>query len=128
MKEQKTLVKEQSAVAEVCQVNCEHPDIIAKVNAKMPGEDVLYDLADLYKVFGDSTRIKILSVLSVAEMCVCDIAKLLDMNQSAISHQLRVLKNNRLIKNRRAGKQVFYSLDDHHVLGIIEQGLEHVQE
>ena len=98
------------------------------VNEEMPDEDQLYDLAEIFKVFGDSTRIKILYVLFEAEMCVCDIAQLLNMNQSAISHQLRILKQNRLVKSRREGKAVFYSLADSHVRTIINQGMEHIQE
>ena len=94
----------------------------------MPDEDQLYDLAEVFKVFGDSTRIKILYVLFEAELCVCDIAQLLNMTQSAISHQLRLLKQNRLVKNRRDGKSVFYSLADGHVKTIISQGMEHIQE
>ena len=98
------------------------------VRAMMPEEEQLYDLAELYKVFGDSTRIKILYVLFEAEMCVCDIAQLLNMTQSAISHQLRVLKQFKLVKNRRDGKTVFYSLADDHVRTIIDQGMEHLTE
>ena len=94
----------------------------------MPGEDTLYDLAELFRIFGDSTRIRILYVLFEAEMCVCDIAQLLGMTQSAISHQLRSLKNARLVKARREGKTVFYSLADDHVKTIINQGIEHVCE
>lgn len=102
--------------------------MVKAVNEKMPDEDELCDLAEIFKVFGDSTRIKILYVLFEAEMCVCDIAQLLNMNQSAISHQLRILKQNRLVKSRREGKAVFYSLADGHVRTIINQGLEHIQE
>ena len=105
-----------------------HEDIVNAVNAQMPDEEILYDLAELFKVFGDSTRIKILYVLFESEMCVCDIAALLGMTQSAISHQLRALKNARLVKSRREGKTVFYSLTDDHVKTIIDQGLEHVSE
>jgi len=105
-----------------------HDEIIEKVNESMPDEEVLYDLAELFKIFGDSTRIKILYVLFEAEMCVCDIAKLLNMTQSAISHQLRALKQSKLVKYRREGKTVFYSLADSHVRTIIDQGLEHVEE
>ena len=94
----------------------------------MPEDEILYDLAELYKIFGDSTRIKILYVLLEAEMCVCDIALLLGMSQSAISHQLRVLKQSKLVKYRREGKTVFYSLADDHVRTIISQGMEHVAE
>lgn len=105
-----------------------HEDVVKAVQEKMPDENELYDLAELFKVFGDSTRIKILYVLFEAEMCVCDIAQLLNMTQSAISHQLRILKKSKLVKNRREGKAVFYSLADGHVRSIINQGLEHIQE
>ena len=105
-----------------------HKDIVNAVNAQMPDEEILYDLAELFKVFGDSTRIKILYVLFESEMCVCDIAQLLNMNQSAISHQLRVLKQSKLVKYRRDGKTVFYSLADGHVRSILGQGMEHVAE
>lgn len=91
-------------------------------------EEQLFDLAELFKVFGDSTRIKILYALSDKEMNVSDIALALNMNQSAISHQLRVLKNSKLVKNRRDGKAIFYSLDDSHVKTIIDQGMEHILE
>lgn len=105
-----------------------HPDLVEKVNREMPAEEILYDLAELYKIFGDSTRIKILYVLFEAEMCVCDIAKVLSMSPSAISHQLRVLKGSRLIKFRRDGKSVFYSLADDHVRTILGQGMDHLCE
>ena len=105
-----------------------HEDIVNAVNAQMPDEEILYDLAELFKVFGDSTRIKILYVLFESEMCVCDIAQLLNMNQSAISHQLRVLKQSKLVKYRRDGKTVFYSLADGPVRTILGQGMEHVAE
>ena len=88
----------------------------------------LYDLAELFKVFGDSTRIRILFVLFEAEVCVCDLAEALGMTQSAISHQLRILKQNKLVKNRREGKSIFYSLADEHVRTIIAQGCEHIEE
>ena len=91
----------------------------------MPSEDELYDLAELFKVFGDSTRIRILFVLFEKDVCVCDLA---DMTQSAISHQLKILKQNKLVKGRREGKSVFYSLADDHVRTIIEQGIDHIAE
>ena len=94
----------------------------------MPQEEKLYDLAELFKVFGDTTRVKIISALFEAEMCVCDIAELLGMTQSAISHQLRVLRQARLVKHRKEGKVVFYSLDDEHIKSIFNQGLEHILE
>lgn len=105
-----------------------HEDVIEKVKNSMPSEENLYDLAELFKVFGDTTRIKILCVLSESEMCVCDIADLLNMTQSAISHQLRALKSARLVKNRKEGKVVFYSLDDNHVNDIFHIGLKHINE
>lgn len=113
---------------ESCDYMHAHEDIVKRVNSKMPAEETLYDLAELYKVFGDSTRIKILYVLFESEMCVCDIAMILNMSQSAISHQLRVLKQSKLIKNRRDGKTVFYSLADEHVRTIINQGMSHINE
>lgn len=111
-----------------CEGNHLHEAIINKVNQIMPNEELLYDLAELYKIFGDSTRIKILYALFENEMCVCDIAQLLNMSASAISHQLRVLKQSKLVKYRRAGKTVFYSLADDHVRSIIYQGMEHICE
>ena len=105
-----------------------HEDTVNQIREKMPQEETLYDLAELFKVFGDSTRIKILWALDEAEMCVCDIAFLLNMTQSAISHQLRVLKQAELVKSRREGKIVFYSLEDEHVKQIFDQGLIHILE
>ena len=102
--------------------------LIRQVADTMPKDEVLYDLAELFKVFGDSTRIKILYALFEAELCVCDIAQLLSVSQTAVSHQLRVLKNNKLVKFRKEGKNVFYSLADDHVRRIIDQGIEHVEE
>ena len=113
---------------ECCDFIHAHEDIVDKVRQSLPGEDTLYDLTELFRIFGDSTRVRILYVLFEAEMCVCDIAALLGMTQSAISHQLRALKNVRLVKSRREGKTVFYSLADDHVKTIIDQGLEHVRE
>ncbi|MBE6746473.1 MAG: winged helix-turn-helix transcriptional regulator [Ruminococcaceae bacterium] len=111
-----------------CEYMHAHEDIIEKVKKQMPGEEELYDLAELFKVFADSTRIKILYVLFESEMCVCDIAQLIEMSQSAISHQLRVLKQAKLVKFRREGKTVFYSLSDDHVRTMINQGIEHIKE
>ena len=105
-----------------------HQEIVDKVNQQMPEDEILFDLAELFKIFGDSTRIKILYLLFESEMCVCDIAQLLNMTQSAISHQLQVLKKSKLVKYRRDGKTVFYSLADGHVRTIIDQGMEHVAE
>lgn len=111
-----------------CECNIIHEDIIQKVRLKLPEQDKLIHLADFFKVFGDPTRIKILSALAEQEMCVCDIAYLLNMTQSAISHQLRVLKQAKLVKNRKDGKVVYYSLDDDHVNQIINQGMVHIAE
>ena len=105
-----------------------HEDLLRIVEQTMPEETELYDLAELFKVFGDSTRIRILFVLSSAEVCVCDLARVLNMTQSAISHQLRILKQNKLVKSRREGKSIFYSLADGHVRTIIAQGREHIEE
>ena len=113
---------------ERCELVHVHEEIVEKVRSNMPDEETLYDLADLFRIFADSTRIKILYLLFESEMCVCDIAQLLGMTQSAISHQLRALKQAKLVKNRREGKTVFYSLADDHVRAIVDQGMEHVQE
>ena len=114
--------------AERCEFMCVHEDIVKQVNEKMPEEEKLFDLAEFFRIFGDTTRIRILYVLMCSEMCVCDLAQLLDMTQSAISHQLRILKQMDLVKNRREGKSVFYSLADGHIKTILSQGLEHIEE
>lgn len=113
---------------EHCECHEVHQDLVKQVMNRMPDEDELYDLAELFKVFGDSTRIRILTVLFGEEMCVCDIAEALQMKQSAVSHQLKILKNAKLIKNRREGKQVYYALADDHVSTILAMGLEHIEE
>ena len=113
---------------ECCDFIHAHEDIVEKMRGTMPGEDTLYDLTELFRIFADSTRVRILYVLEESEMCVCDLAALLGMTQSAISHQLRALKNARLVKARRDGKTVFYSLADQHVKTILDQGLEHISE
>ena len=107
---------------------CVHEDVVNKVMAQMPPEETLYDLAELYKVFGDTTRIRILYALFESELCVNDMAQLLGLSQTAVSHQLRVLKNNKLVTFRKEGKIVFYSLSDDHVRSIIETGMEHIEE
>ena len=114
--------------AERCDEVCVHPEILSHVKPEIPDEESLYDLAELFKVFGDTTRIRILYALFESEMCVCDIAELLGMTQSAISHQLRVLKQARLVRNRHEGKTVYYFLADDHVRTIIGQGMDHVNE
>ena len=125
---ERTMQEKEELEMDHCEETEVHEELLRIVQEKLPKEEELYDLAELYKVFGDSTRIKILYVLFEAELCVCDIAQLLNMTQSAISHQLRILKQNRLVKNRRDGKSVFYSLADGHVKTIISQGMEHIQE
>ena len=113
---------------EACSFLCAHEDVVAQVQRSLPPEEQLLRLAELFKVFGDGTRIRILYVLLEAEVCVCDLATLLGMQQSAVSHQLRILKQARLIKARRDGKTVFYSLADDHVATLLKQGMEHVCE
>ena len=113
---------------ECCQEKHIHKNVIDFVNEHLPDEEILYDLAELFKVFSDSTRIGILLVLFEAEVCVCDLAEALHMTQSAISHQLRILKQNKLVNSRREGKSIFYSLADGHVRTIIAQGREHIEE
>lgn len=110
-----------------CDCTIIHSDVIDKVKGEMPSAGHLYDLSELFKSLGDQTRLKILFALSKNEMCVCDIAALLEMSQSAISHQLRVLRNVRLIKYNKVGKVVYYTLDDSHVNEIFKQGLDHVE-
>lgn len=111
-----------------CDFICVHENVVNQVLKAMPKEQQLMDLADFFKIFGDPTRIRILYVLSQSQMCVCDIANLLQMGQSAISHQLRVLKQMRLVKFKREGKTVFYSLADGHIQTILAQGMEHISE
>ena len=113
---------------ECCEFMHAHDEIVERVQKEMPGEDTLYDLTELFRIFGDSTRIRILYVLFESEMCVCDIAEALQMGQSAISHQLRVLRTARLVKYRKDGKEAWYSLADDHVVKLMCQGLDHVRE
>lgn len=120
--------KIETSGAECCDCVEVHEELLHIVRETIPDETELYDLAELFKVFGDSTRIRILFVLFEAEVCVCDLAAALNMTQSAISHQLRILKQNKLVKSRREGKSVFYSLADGHVRSIIAQGREHIEE
>ncbi|HHT89599.1 MAG: metalloregulator ArsR/SmtB family transcription factor [Bacillota bacterium] len=111
-----------------CEVTVIHEDRVKQVRQNMPPEENLFNLAELFKVFGDTTRIRILYTLFQSEMCVCDIAYLLDMTQSAISHQLRVLKGAKLVRYRKEGRVVYYSLDDEHIKAIFDQGYQHIQE
>ena len=114
------------------QILCEtpeiHPSLLDTVTEKMPSDEQLFDLSELFKVFGDSTRMRILFVLLEAEVCTCDLAEILNMTPSAISHQLNALKRAHLVKSRREGKSVYYSLADEHVKIIIEKGMEHIEE
>ena len=105
-----------------------HKDVVKRVEKTMPKEEIIYDLADFFKILGDTTRMRILSALFQEEMCVYDIANLLKMTQSAISHQLRVLKQGRFVKHRKDGKIVYYSLEDEHIKHIVEQGMIHILE
>lgn len=113
-------------------IECEevhvHENIVEEVATHMPDEDMLYSLAEFFKVFADSTRIKILYALLNSEMCVCDISEVLEISQSAISHQLRLLKQMKLVKFRREGKSIFYSLSDDHIKSILNKGMEHIEE
>lgn len=111
-----------------CTFLCVHDEVVAKVQQNLPEMEKLLDLADLFKNFGDGTRVRILYVLLEAEVCVCDLAMLLGMTQSAVSHQLRILKQARLVKARRDGKTVFYSLADDHVATLLRSGMEHICE
>lgn len=111
-----------------CDCDVIHEETVALARDRMPPEEDLYNLAELFKVFGDSTRIRILCALDEAEMCVCDIAYLLNMTQSAISHQLRVLKQASLVRSRKDGKIVYYALNDEHVKMIFDQGMNHIRE
>ena len=115
-------------IIEKCSCNVIHADVVEKVKATLPKEEVLYDLAEFFKVFGDSTRIKIICALFESEMCVCDLAALLNVSQSAISHQLKTLKAARLVKYRREGKVIYYSLEDTHIKHIFNDGLKHIKE
>lgn len=121
-------IKVKDDFVEVCECEHTHESVVKKVKAIMPSEDVIYDVAELFKVFGDSTRTNILMALFESEMCVCDIGELLNMTKSAISHQLRILRQSKLVKARKSGKEVFYSLADDHVVKIFEMAIEHVAE
>lgn len=114
--------------SETCESNVIHEDVIRKVRLAMPEEDPIYELSELFKVFGDSTRARIICALTLSEMCVCDLSALLGMTQSAISHQLRILKTARMVKNRRNGKIVYYALTDDHIKAIFDLAFTHVME
>ena len=120
--------KNDENIIEKCNCNVIHSDVVERVKKSLPKEEVLYDLAEFFKVFGDSTRIKIICALFESEMCVCDLSALLKVSQSAISHQLKTLKAARLVKYRREGKVIYYSLDDEHIKHVFDEGLRHVTE
>lgn len=113
---------------DICELNIIHQDIVKKVKEIIPQDDVIYDLAEFFKVFADSTRMKIIYALMEDELCVCDIATVVGTTQSAISHQLRILKQSKLVKYRKEGKVVYYSLDDEHISEIVKKGREHIEE
>ena len=113
---------------DVCEINIIHQDTVNKVKAVIPNDELIYDLAELFKVFADSTRMKIIYALMENELCVCDIAAIVGTTQSAISHQLRILKQSKLVKYRKDGKVVYYSLDDEHISQIVKKGREHIEE
>lgn len=115
-------------LAEQCDCNVIHEDAVRRVREAMPDEDPVYEVAELFKVFGDSTRARIICALNISELCVCDLSCILSMSQSAVSHQLRILKQARIVKNRRAGKVVYYSLDDDHIKQIFQVAFAHVME
>ena len=120
-------MNEEKTIA-VCEEPSVHKDVVAEVLEQLPDDEILYDLADFFKTFGDTTRIKILYVLMQTEMCVCDISEVLGVSQSAVSHQLKALKLAKLVKYRRDGKSILYSLDDEHVRTVISQGIDHIME
>ena len=119
-------IHESKSHEDMCGENNIHGEAVELVRERMPKEELLVDLADLFKVFGDSTRTKIISALFLQELCVCDIAEIVNMSISAVSHQLRILRNTKIVKNRKVGKEVFYSLDDNHVYQIFQMGLAHL--
>lgn len=124
----KTKVKEESAESEkICETHIIDKDKVEKASGKMLSDSDVIDLAELYRALGDATRVKILYALSLGEFCVCDISSLLGMSASAISHQLRILRSLRLVKNRRSGRVIYYSLDDEHVLNLFKEGLKHIE-
>ena len=119
---------EENEFVPCCEAEHHHPELVEHVKKITPNDEILMDLAELYKVFGDSSRVRILCTLSQQELCVCDLAELLRLSQSAVSHQLRILKQAKLVKFRREGKSIIYSLADDHVRRIINQGMEHLTE
>lgn len=113
---------------DICEINIIHQDKVDNLKNIMPDDELIYDLAEFFKVFADSTRMKIINALMDSELCVCDIAAIVGTTQSAISHQLRILKQSKLVKYRKDGKVVYYSLDDEHIAEIVKKGREHIEE
>jgi len=113
---------------DLCECSVIHEDVLQRVREKMPAEEPIYEVSELFKVFGDSTRARIICALNSEEMCVCDLSALLNMTQSAISHQLRLLKVSRIVKSRKQGRVVYYSLDDSHIGQIFAMAFDHVME
>jgi Predicted transcriptional regulators len=120
--------KEEFMEEGICENTVIHEDTVKNVKEKMPEDGLIYDIAELFKVFADSTRMKIIYALMEEELCVCDIANIVQTTQSAISHQLRILKQSKLVKYRKEGKVVYYSLDDEHISQIVKKGREHIEE
>lgn len=120
--------KKQEKNQDVCQTERVHETVVNTIKAKMHSTELLLDLSEVFKILGDHTRVRILHALSLSELCVCDMADLLNMSSSAVSHQLRVLRAAKAVKYRKEGKNVFYSLDDHHIFSLINEGLAHVLE
>ena len=114
--------------SDTCQALCVHTEVVERVSARMEPEAMLFELADFFKALGDATRVRILHALSFSELCVCDLARLLNMSSSAVSHQLRVLRGQKIVKYRKEGKNAIYSLDDYHVATLLKMGLEHIAE
>ena len=127
MEDQERIIMQETD-APVCALTAAHPETVERVRAALPEDDTMLDVSELFKVLGDSTRCRILFVLLVSEMCVCDLSLLLGMSVSAVSHQLRILRQARLVRYRREGKTIFYALADEHVRSLLSQGMEHVQE
>jgi len=113
---------------DMCGITCVHQEVVQAARERMPGDEELADLGDFFKTFGDSTRIRIVSALMAGELCVCDIAATLEMSVSAVSHQLRVLRSSKIVRTRRDGKQIYYSIDDQHVGILFSVALDHVRE
>lgn len=112
---------------DLCQITCVHEEVVEEVITKLPQDEQLIDLADFFKSFADVTRIKMIAALQESELCVCDLANVIGLSQSAVSHQLRVLRQQRLVKYKKVGKIVYYSLDDEHVSEVMKQGLSHIK-